>query len=572
MSVKNICYFFIFLLGLTCCGYAADRIPFYEDYLQESDLNGFLEEAADFLANSPESPLAPRVAMDYMMAGKAANLPKVVDKATDLLLLKYPQSLPSLQFISSFDNGSPRLTGLLIKKADKGNLGSKEFAVTYCKTLLFIAKMKGPDLFKDVSLRLRAFLLATLAEVEELEKTAQSSLQEIAEKSGPIGQVLKIVFSDQGTQEKIHSLSQISGGDAKFCLSFYLSQLTSEEVNSEKMIIYQIKNDLFGNSPDTSKVRELISNLPPKAIASPSMMAFVAFSHHLDQEHTKAIQILENGAKNTPAPAWQETLQSYASGITFMEDRMSALLDALETAIDKLSQDANCLAITTEWDSSSEDGKQVQNQILLGLSKTEQTIEIQYRKNNQLYMGYKSSENSSSILSPDSNQIYHFLSQGALPMPGVAINRDVITGAFSYNFKLNFSSSFAKFLENGSSFLENPYIATAKGREVLWNHILQRKMIWLEATQNAESGTTFPIRSISREDSKANLSTLSFDLEGNLKSSKIGKFSISSIQRGDSSILQSLPAWPKLETIEEKEFNFSMFMQMVGSFGAIAQN
>jgi hypothetical protein len=411
-----------------------------------------------------------------------------------------------------------------------------------------------------------------LAEVEELEKTAQSSLQEIAEKSGPIGQVLKIVFSDQGTQEKIHSLSQISGGDAKFCLSFYLSQLTSEEVNSEKMIIYQIKNDLFGNSPDTSKVRELISNLPPKTIASPSMMAFVAFSHHLDQEQTKAIQILENGAKNTPDPAWQETLHSYASGITFMEDRMSALLDALETAIDKLSQDANCLAITTEWDSSSEDGKKVQNQILLGLSKTEQTIEIQYRKNNRLYMGYKSSENSSSILSPDSNQIYHFLSQGALPMPGVAINRDVITGAFSYNFKLNFGSSFANFLENGSSFLENPYIATTKGREVLWNHILQRKMIWLEATQNADTGTTFPIRSISREDSKAKLSTLSFDLEGNLKSTKIGKFSISSIQRGDSSILQSIPAWPKLETIEEKEFNFSMFMQMVGSFGAIAQN
>jgi hypothetical protein len=157
-------------------------------------------------------------------------------------------------------------------------------------------------------------------------------------------------------------------------------------------------------------------------------------------------------------------------------------------------------------------------------------------------------------------------------MPGIAINRDVTTGAFSYNFKLNFGSSFAKFLENGSSFLENPNIATTKGREVLWNHILQRKLIWLEATQNAEGGTTFPIRSISKEDSKAKLSTLSFDLEGNLKSTKIGKFSISSIQRGDSSILQSLPAWPKLETIEEKEFNFSMFMQMVGSFGAIAQN
>ncbi len=572
MYLKNLCYLLLSSFGFTLSGYSAERIPFYEDYLQESDLVGFLEEAKDFLATSPESPLAPRIAMDYMMVGKATNQPEVVDEATDLLLFKYPKSLPSLQFISSFDNGSPRLTGLLNMKAEQGELGSKDFAVTYCRTLLFIARIKGPELLKDVSLRIRAYLLATLAEVKEIQGTAQSSLQKISEKSTPLGRTLEVILSERTKIEKIHLLSNISGSDARFCLSFYQAQLTPTEANSEEMIIFEAKQILFGHLPDTSRVRDLISSLSPEKMASPPILALLAFSHHLDNDHTQAIEILQNGAKNAKDQTWQEVLNSYADGLTFSKSRKPVLLTALGKAIEQLNQDASCFTITAEWESNPLEKQKIQHRILLGISKAEQTFEIQYWKDNQLFMGYKSTENSSMILNPESDKMYRFQSQGALPIPSVTIKRDDSTGSFSYNFNLNFGSSFSEFIENGSSFLENPYIATTKGREVLLNHILGSKMIWLQAAKHADEDTTFPIMSLSKGEKGAFLSSLTFDLKGNIKSSQLGHVSISSIVQGDADILKVLPAWPKLNTIEKKEFDFSMFMKMVGFLGAIAQN
>ena len=82
-----------------CC---AERMPFYEDFLENSDLPGFLDEAKQFLEESPDAPEAPRIAMDYLIVGKAVSRPPAVDYATDLLMFRYPQSLPGLQFLSSF--------------------------------------------------------------------------------------------------------------------------------------------------------------------------------------------------------------------------------------------------------------------------------------------------------------------------------------------------------------------------------------------------------------------------------------------------------------------------------------
>ena len=134
------------------------KFPFYEDYLKDSDFSGFLKVAKEFLKQNPTSPEAPRLAYDFMMVGKAASDIESVKYATNLLLFKYTQSLPSLNFISSFDRGSPRLIELLKAKADQGELSSKDFAVAYCRAILFIARAQGPDLLKDKSLRLRTHL------------------------------------------------------------------------------------------------------------------------------------------------------------------------------------------------------------------------------------------------------------------------------------------------------------------------------------------------------------------------------------------------------------------------------
>ncbi len=73
-----------------------DRIPFYEDYFQKSDLNGFIRAAKKFLEEKPQAAESPRVAMDFLMAAKVARNSQAVNEAISYLLFRYPSSLPTL--------------------------------------------------------------------------------------------------------------------------------------------------------------------------------------------------------------------------------------------------------------------------------------------------------------------------------------------------------------------------------------------------------------------------------------------------------------------------------------------
>ena len=52
---------------------AEDRIPFYEEFIDSGDLAGYLEIANQYLDENPEAKEAPRLALDLMMMGKAAE-------------------------------------------------------------------------------------------------------------------------------------------------------------------------------------------------------------------------------------------------------------------------------------------------------------------------------------------------------------------------------------------------------------------------------------------------------------------------------------------------------------------
>ena len=75
---------------------AEERIPFYEDYIEDGNLQEYLKLANQYLDEKPNSNEAPRLALDLMMMGKAAEDFNSVVRGTDLLLFDYLGTLPSL--------------------------------------------------------------------------------------------------------------------------------------------------------------------------------------------------------------------------------------------------------------------------------------------------------------------------------------------------------------------------------------------------------------------------------------------------------------------------------------------
>ena len=123
------------------------------------------------------------------------------------------------------------------------------------------------------------------------------------------------------------------------------------------------------------------------------------------------------------------------------------------------------------------------------------------------------------------------------------ISRDSSLGTFNYNFNLNFGREFTDFTKPVLGMLDNSYVSTSKGREVLINYIIERKGLWISPPNSLENGTSFKINSINPVSPNPKTSEIEIDLAGNLSNLKIGDLRIIQFEKGESEILTSMPPW-----------------------------
>ena len=542
-----------------------NRIPFYEDYLKDSDFSGYLKEARVFLEEKPKTIEAPRLVFDYFMVAKATGDIEAINFATSRLLFTYQKSLPTLHFISSFGKESEALTKLLIGKANYGDLQSKKFAVAYCRALILVARTRGPEFLGNSSLRLRAFLLAQNAKVEEIESSATKALEVEATKNNGFAKVAKIVISNQTPIEKLSALSLYSGIDAEFATAYYLAQLSDAERRSGQIVTIQLKQSLFGSPINIGKALQSIASLPSEIGKQADVQTFLGAAHHLDGKPELAIKTLSQiptSSSNSIMAEWGRTAQSFANGIQFMDNRKKLLLEAVGKAVDQISNEQDCLFAQLNWKGES---KKPNSEIIayIGVSKKDKELEIHVIRNNETILAYRTDDKNSYLFSTDLNQSIKFKTSGVFPIPQLDIKRDVETGGFSSNFNLNFSSSQEKFLEEGNRLRENSYLSTAKGREVILSYLLTEKPMWISPAKSITGGTSYPLFILDPEKATPTPIMITTDLSNKLSGFRVGGLSISNLSLGDSTVLNKMPAWPDTKSIEQEKFDFTVFMKVL---------
>ena len=228
------------------------------------------------------------------MASQIAKDSDAYQTATSLLLFKYPNSLPTLHYLSSFEPGSERLIEILKDKAEKGDLRDKGFANAYCRAIILAARSQGPELLKDSSLRLMTYLLALKAEVEEIQTSTIQSLEKEKEGNGVFNKVVAIVLDETEPIEKLKALAPLSGTDAQFCLAYYVAQLDEAEASSPEVTYLKIIQSLFRQNPNTTEVKELISGLPQDIRKSSRIQTLLALAQHIEGDTEEAIKTLGN--------------------------------------------------------------------------------------------------------------------------------------------------------------------------------------------------------------------------------------------------------------------------------------
>ena len=543
-----------------------NRIPFYEDYLKDSNSEGFLIDAKKFLDEKPDAIEAPRLAFDYLMVAKVSREVEAINYGVSRLLLRYPQSLPTLHFISSFEKNSKVLKNIFIDKATFGDLASVDFATAYCRALILTARIRGPQFLADTSLRLRAHLLAQKAGVEEIKKSSAKGLSVEAEKNNGFAKIAAITLSDASTVEKLSSLGKYSGKDADFATAFYLAQLSNEEKKSEEVIAIQLKQALFGKPKNIEKALKAIALLPPKVGKQADVQTFLGTAQRLDGNSDLAVKTLSRiptDSENQVMAEWGKTAQSFANGIQFEENRKKLLLEAIGYAIDQMDSDQDSLFTKLNWLKEDESGNSAQTVAFIGISKKEQKLEIHVQKDQDTIFAYRTDAGKSNLYSKDLNQSIRFNAPGVFPVPQFTIKRDIETGGFEYNFNLNFSSTQDKMLAEGNRFFESPYMGTAKGREIFLSYLLNDKPLWLSPSQTIKGGTSYPLSLLNPESPTPTSIIIKTDLTKNLTGLKIASLSIDDLIFGKTEVLQNLPSWPETKSMDAEKFDFPLFMKVL---------
>jgi hypothetical protein len=413
-------------------------------------------------------------------------------------------------------------------------------------------------------LRLRAYLLAQKAEVEEIETSAAKALDVELERDNGFAKVAKIIRSESSTVEKISALSAYSGKDAEFATAFYLAQLSDEERKSTSIVIIQLRQALFGKPINIEQAITSIARLPSNIAKQADVQTFLALAQLLDGKSDLAIQTLSKiptSSKSKVMEQWGKTAQSFADGIQYRENRSKAVLKAFGEAMDQM-EGHDSLYAEIDWkDDNGESTNTIRAQV--GVSITGNHLEIHLQKGGKAIFAYRTVGSKSDLFSTELNKSISFQTPGVFPIPKFDVQRDVETGGFAYNFNLNFSTTLDKLIEEGIKLLESPYLGTSKGREVFLNYLLSEKGLWISPAKNISGGTSFPMSMLNPENPLPTSVNLTIGLSRKLKSLQIGSFSITDLSQGDTTVLEKLPAWPNAEKSKEEKFDFNLLMKLI---------
>lgn len=563
MIKSAISLFLFFYFGIiSVLGQAQERIPFYEDFIEGGDLSGYLELAHRFLDEKPDSKEAPRVALDLIMMGKAAENLKSVVRGTDLLLFKYLGTLPSLHFISSFDKGSPRLNQLLKVKIAEADLNQKDFAQSFADAIVLLARIHGPELMADPSLLLRTYLIVTMSDNSRLLESLEKALDVTEEKNKDFGSLVSICRAENAPMEKITRLRQISHPEAEFYIKYFTNRLTNEEKKSKLFLESSIQSALFGVSPKADLSLTYLSNLPNDLSTSPKYQVYTAFAHLLRGNQESAISLLKTLCDSNPnsSDTWIETARSLSDGTEFEGSRKALFLEQLEKLYEHWQKDADAFLIEGAWLHPNE--KLILN-FQIGVDKNKEKVVLHFQQNEKPFFSYQVSSNGSRIFTSSGKNI-SFITGGAYPLPKIEIIRDANTGSFNYSFNLNFGRKFEDFIKQANENLKVSYLGTSKGREVLLTHALEQKGIWFSPPASSDRGTVFTLNQI---DPKVSSKVYKTEIAGSgeLAYLEFGKLRIQNFSQGPIELLNSLPDWPAAEPKKsEGDLELSILIEAIG--------
>ena len=559
MNLRIICFAALFA---HCNDYrlnAAGQMPMAEEYLSGGRISTYQKDAISYLEQNPKAPLSARLAHDLFMVATITGNEQVAKKARRSLLFDYPNSLQTNYLIREWSSDEKKMRKILSEEADRVSEEGAGFPARYCRCILLAINIHGPKLLADTSLRLRVFMLAEAAGVANLRQAVIDPLQEFAEEKAEQAAVVTAVLSEKTILEKLATVHKLSGSDALFAESFYLSRLDEEKRNNPEVIELLAERAIFGSNKDFQKGIDYLENLSPEMQSIPRLSFWRARALIGLDRSDEAQEVLAKIGGNDP---WAKAARSLVDGLQHATTRRDALSKTILAAVKTFSNDVEAIRLEAEeGDGQKEEGAK----LYLGISTSSNALELQFSRGGTLVFAYRTDANSSAMYFHERKKILRFASPGAVPMPSLGLSRDPEDGTFKFNFGAGMGSSVEQVANQGERILDNPYLATSAGLGTLLRYTLTQKGAWLPPSSSTKGITKHFIRIVESHDPQEDSLSIGVSSDGKLRTVGFGKWNVHSIEYGSNSLLANPPPWPVLAVEEREEFDFASFMGFLGS-------
>ena len=111
--------------------------------------------------------------------------------------------------------------------------------------------------------------------------------------------------------------------------------------------------------------------------------------------------------------------------------------------------------------------------------------------------------------------------------------------------------------------MDNSYLGTSKGREVLLSHFMNRKGFWFSPPASSKMGTVFSLCKLS-SDNELLTHQLELAISGSLVSLNLGNLTINQFSQGNADLLEKMPSWPEGTAVDQSEFDLPLLLESIG--------
>lgn len=550
----------VLLVVLLSTAFAQKNYPAPESYLKQNDPESFALEAMDFLAEHPDSHMAPRVAFDLYMVAAVFQHSLYEAKMEEVLALDYPQSLQGNYFRSTFSDADA-YRGLLSRLLDDfASDPQADFIPRFVHGLGYALDDFGDLLLSDPDFVLKSAYMLKAAGETDAQKSFLNTLEPMLTRNAELAEISAIAADDQkSVQDKILALhDKSSQHSALFLRNLFLFSLSDDELETAAMrqVVAEalIEARRFSDALLLLEKQSLDHNgdqiLFQRAWCQAAM-------HQRDQ----ALSSIARIGKDYPDSPWLNQALVLQQAVQQYDARLETYTSALLKLTDTIS-DLDALEVSVLY---TPEGYNTVAALYMAMNMVDHFFESQLRVNNNLEFAYKSSPQESLLFVRGNDTIHHALEPGPLPSLNLDLFQDR-NDKFQFNLALNLVNDFQDMALSNQSFLESPFLTTQEGAHELLNYTITSGYLPGQI-ETDDYGTVFNLHMPDARTPKG-MSTSKFILNkaGKLEGLEISGVKIQKINYGDAASLSfSPPEWPDLDKVTSREFNAGYFFNVFGN-------